>query len=233
LATIGHRSKAVSYAASVNASVFDSAGGNGHSRTNTIWYYSTRPSTEPFPLPMPPTPSTISNATENRTEVHIDCGCPESCTDTVLDSPAGGYTCGMRIKWLIKYGGRTERDACEKVGRYEFPKICYGCDPTKCSKEAVIVPEKEVCPPCDFKVCSDHLLNRCPILDAPYLCTEGTSRGGCSMIPWRLGLEGGMSCSSCCLLTVECDKALGFTSNNSTLSLLSKSVGKQGEETKK
>ena len=205
----------------MNASVFESAGGNGHSRTNTIWYYSTRPPTDPFPLPLPPVPSNISNATGSHaaSDLPIDCGCPDSCTDAVLDAPAGGYTCGMRISWLIKYGGRSEREACEKVGRFEFPKICSGCTPSTCSKEAVFPPHKEIlCPPCDLKICTNHVLNRCPLLDAPYLCTGGTSMGGCATLPWRLGSEGGMSCTSCCLLTVDCDKATSLIPDNTTQS---------------
>ena len=174
------------------------------------------------------------NVTGNHTKSDqtVDCGCSETCTNAVLDSPAGGYTCGMRINWLMTNGGKSEREACVKVGKFEFPSICYGCDPTKCPKEAVFLPEKEItCPPCDLKICTNHLLNRCPLLDAPYLCTEGTSMGGCSMIPWRLGLEGGMSCSSCCLLTVECDKVTGLGSNNSTQSSLKSAEHKQDKVT--
>ena len=40
--------------------------------------------------------------------------------------------------------------------------------------------------------------------------------GGCSMLPWRLGSEGGASCTSCCLLTAECDQVVGLHSENST-----------------
>jgi hypothetical protein len=203
----------VRYAVSLNSSVFESAGGNGHSRTNTIWYYSTRPVTISIPLPNYPNVSSLTNlnGTEQELDSTIDCGCPESCSDSVLELPAGGYTCGMRIKWLIKYGGKSQREACEKVARYEFPKICSGCNPTSCQKEVEPVQQQHItCPPCDIKTCTDHLLNRCPILDAPYLCVEGTSMGGCSAVPWKLGSDGGMTCNACCLLTSDCEKAAEF-----------------------
>ena len=47
LATVGHRDEAMEQALSLNSTeVFNSAGGNGHSLTNTLWYLSTRPYVE-------------------------------------------------------------------------------------------------------------------------------------------------------------------------------------------
>ena len=60
LATVGYPEKAVEYAESLDDDVFESAGGNGHSLTNTIWYYSTRPKTDPLKLVAPaPTPAPV------------------------------------------------------------------------------------------------------------------------------------------------------------------------------
>jgi hypothetical protein len=42
-ATVGHPEKALAQVLEIPASAFTSAGGNGHSLTNTIWYIATRP----------------------------------------------------------------------------------------------------------------------------------------------------------------------------------------------
>jgi len=211
LATVGHRSRAINYAMSLSKDVFESAGGNGHSLTNTIWYYSTRPDTEPLPLPEVPSPSPTAIAErgmEPPKEVAIDCGCPKSCSSQALSAPAGGYTCGMRIHWLMQFAGKSEHDACSEVGGIEFPDDCGACDPQGCVSGAVITPavESTACPPCSKDVCKNPFLNRCPILDAPFVCTEGANEGGCSFKPWELGTG---TCHACCLLTLQCDvKAL-------------------------
>ena len=46
LASIGHRDKALKHLLAIPASAFLSAGGNGHSLSNSIWYVSTRPDVE-------------------------------------------------------------------------------------------------------------------------------------------------------------------------------------------
>jgi hypothetical protein len=43
LATIGNWKEAWEGIKSLDSSVFDSAGANGHSITNTLWYIATRP----------------------------------------------------------------------------------------------------------------------------------------------------------------------------------------------
>ena len=46
------------------------------------------------------------------------------------------------------------------------------------------------CDLCSHDVCSSEL-NKCPLWDAPFLCVEGRSVGGCSPVPWevRVGEE--------------------------------------------
>lgn len=62
------------------------------------------------------------------------CGCDE-CTDEILDTYAGPYTCGARIEYLIRDLGYTEVEACRKVSSEEFPTICGpACDPDRCDK---------------------------------------------------------------------------------------------------
>jgi len=131
LATVGHIDKAIDYAEGLPTEAFTSAGGNGHSRTNSIWYYATRPWTRKLELPKVRTPS---------------------------PSPQGGD---------------LENDG-------------------------------SICPPCTKEVCESEQLNKCPVLDAPYLCTSGNNLGGCSMVPWNLGMTGGANCNECCRVTYEC-----------------------------
>ena len=184
-----------------------SAGGNGHSLTNTIWYYATRPKCDPIELPHTPSPTPASYTTEiiPGPTPHFDCGCPETCTEEALDYPAGHYTCGERIYWLMKSAGKSEHDACSRVSGVEFTNICAGCDPNRCVAPKVS-PKQEstVCPACSKEVCENGQLNKCPVLSAPFLCTSGVNEGGCSMVPWKLHTFGGSNCNTCCQLTYGC-----------------------------
>eukprot|EP00555_Chaetoceros_dichaeta_P010025 CAMPEP_0198261074 /NCGR_PEP_ID=MMETSP1447-20131203/9873_1 /TAXON_ID=420782 /ORGANISM="Chaetoceros dichaeta, Strain CCMP1751" /LENGTH=1095 /DNA_ID=CAMNT_0043948879 /DNA_START=58 /DNA_END=3342 /DNA_ORIENTATION=- len=173
LATVGHADKAIQYAEKLPKEVFETAGGNGHSLTNTIWYYATRPKTEPLIL------------VPEQDDQILDCGCPDTCTTTVLNSQAVGYTCGERIQWLIQNDGKSEREACENVAGGGFADDCSGCDPHQCAAPLVSpTDENQQCPICSDDICEDTQLNKCPVQDAPFLCTEGASSGGCSPIPW-------------------------------------------------
>jgi hypothetical protein len=59
------------------------------------------------------------------------CGCSE-CTNTVLNTYAGKYTCGARIAYM-ESTGKTEEEACSRVAGTEFPSICGpSCDPALC-----------------------------------------------------------------------------------------------------
>ncbi|MGH7954636.1 MAG: hypothetical protein ACREOZ_01615, partial [Gloeomargaritales cyanobacterium] len=46
LATVGDRSMALTKVSQLSENVFTSAGGSGHSLSNTLWYISTRPDVE-------------------------------------------------------------------------------------------------------------------------------------------------------------------------------------------
>ena len=61
-----------------------------------------------------------------------NCGC-DSCTEDVLNSVADGFSCGNRINWVITNLDYSESEACILVASDEFPSICGGCDPSKCS----------------------------------------------------------------------------------------------------
>lgn len=45
------------------------------------------------------------------------------------------------------------------------------------------------CGLCSHDVCASEL-NKCPLWDAPFLCVEGTSVGGCSPVPWEVAEDG-------------------------------------------
>lgn len=62
------------------------------------------------------------------------CTC-QSCTDTVWNRTAAGYSCGDRIRYLErdeKHLYPTETDACFRVADIEYPDICGACDPLSC-----------------------------------------------------------------------------------------------------
>ena len=124
LATIGHPEIAIEQAVALEESVFLTPGGNGHSRSNTIWYLATRPEVpNKFPLdqldfdPFP----------EN--EANLDCLRPDKCTDKVLDMMANGSSCRDRILWLVDKQGFSVKRACTAVAVVDFPKECGACDP--------------------------------------------------------------------------------------------------------
>ncbi len=180
--------------------------------TNTIWYYATRPETKPiklknFPLPSPAKSSRNPSPSPqiNYNTTNFDCGCPGTCTSIVQNYPAGGFTCGARINWLMSTVGRSEKDACSQVAGVEYTDICAGCDPNRCTTPLVSpIDEDKICPPCTREECTNGQINKCPVLDAPFLCTDGVNKGGCSMVPWKLRTIGGSNCNSCCQLTYKC-----------------------------
>ena len=66
------------------------------------------------------------------------CGCRE-CTEDILETMAGAYTCGARISWLqtSEGGSMTEEEACTRIGNVEFDTVCGPmCDPTRCTSQA-------------------------------------------------------------------------------------------------
>ena len=200
LATIGHPHKAIEYAANLPEAAYESAGGNGHSRTNSIWYYASRPKTEPLHLrPIPPPTLPPQERHKESEPQKLNCGCPETCTVDVLHLNAGGRTCGDRIRWCMDTSGLSEYDACSQIGGIEYPDLCSGCDPTQCIPPEIQPAENESgCPSCPSEICKDKQKNQCPVFEAPFLCLEGEAIGGCSAVPWT------NSCSKCCQLTYKC-----------------------------
>jgi len=124
LATIGHIDFAVNQALAMPSFVFGSPGGSGHSKSNTVWYLSTRPPVdEPYPFD-----ENASYPWESAL-VQMNCGRPTSCTEAVLNTKAGDYTCGERIRWLINSAGLPEFNACFQISVDEFSGECGACDP--------------------------------------------------------------------------------------------------------
>lgn len=122
MASIGHADTAMEQAHSIPDLAFDSAGGNGHSMTNTLHYFATRPPVDE------PADIAISNDTvAEPPPSSMDCGIPQTCTPDVLSTYAAGYTCRERITWLMDAQGLNEAGACEMVGRAEYPDQCGPC----------------------------------------------------------------------------------------------------------
>ncbi len=217
LATVGHRQLAFEKLLSVPKRAFESAGGCGHSLSNSIWYASTRPDVVPLDLENPST--TIDTEPTPDTAPPVHCGCPSSCTEAVLNLDADGSSCKNRIQWLMTNRGFTELQACKQVGGSEFPIICGGCNPSNpCLNATVEEVVTEIidqgnftkqklgqCPPCAKEICRDPELNRCQLATSPYLCHTGPSRGGCSSVPWEVNKAGDGICFGCCELFAGCE----------------------------
>jgi hypothetical protein len=180
---------------------FENAGGNGHSRSNTIWYIATRPDIDNR---IPMLSYDLRGNEENRPVPQFvlnDCYVPKMCTAEVLARMAGEYTCAERINYLIQEKKETQWDSCFRVGGLEFPAECGPCNPgthysgskegkrekaketAKEEKESQAIASASLqCPPCSQEEC-DSDLNRCPVFKRAFVCTKGTSRAGCSGDP--------------------------------------------------
>ena len=211
LASIGHIEFAIDRLTSLPLTAFTSAGGNGHSRSNTLWYIATRPVVvDPVELPIS---DIIIATTPTSPEVAslelTNCGCNTTCTDSVLERNAMGFTCGHRIKWLISSAKKTESEACIIVGGKEFPNQCGPCNPNQCNQqdgmgasddfttESSSDQDNKNCPPCSTAQCESRL-NNCPLYPHVFVCSLGPSKGGCSDRPWDVGPG---QCQECCELT--------------------------------
>lgn len=212
VASVGHINFALERANALPSSVFESAGGNGHSRSNTLWFIATRPDTEPIPLPesdtkVPDDPTNPDDGSHGSVHELSNCGCPEFCTEKVLGYDADGHSCRDRISWLIHEQGNSQHQACKQVASHEFPDECGGCNPA-CGKDddesadddSTDEPDAQ-CPPCSSENC-DSDLNRCPVFDRTFVCSGGPSTGGCASSPWDLTPS---QCHECCELT-HCHK---------------------------
>lgn len=213
LSTVGHKELAIKKTLEIPKESFMSAGGSGHSLSNTLWYLSTRPDTIPLDLENPST-TTDSVAAPASDALSVDCGCPRSCTEAVLNRDADGFTCKARMQWLIQNHGSTELQACKVVGGDEFPIVCGACNPGVCADNHAIIDvnseDDDVvsnqCPPCSKEVCQNAELNRCQVSTTPFLCHTGPSRGGCSARPWVTNKVQQGFCFGCCELYAGCEK---------------------------
>lgn len=211
LAELGHTDMAMEKALALPDDVFTSAGGSGHSLSNTLWYIASRPTpVVPYDLEEPSSSIHSKAVPESELTTPIDCGCPSTCTKEILKANADGFTCKERIQWLMTNKGLNELGSCSQVATIDYQSTCGSCDPELCAGPATPtedkgeITEEEVtlgCPPCNADVCSSDT-NRCQISTAPYLCYEGAARGGCSAQPWTI--YNGGPCSACCELFKGC-----------------------------
>ncbi len=124
MASIGNVDTAMQLAQEIPDVAFDSAGGNGHSMTNSLHYFATRPEVaEPMDLP----DIFVVDPPNEDDSPSFDCGSPQTCTPDILATMAAGYTCEERISWLMNWQGMDMAGACDRVGRAEFPTECGGC----------------------------------------------------------------------------------------------------------
>lgn len=125
MASIGNVDTAIEQAQLIPDQAFDSPGGNGHSMTNTLHYFATRPPVDD-PVDLSDSNYTVVVQPQDSSSL-LDCGVPETCTSGVLSAMASGYTCEERITWLMNWQGMDMAGACDMVGRAEFPNECGGC----------------------------------------------------------------------------------------------------------
>jgi hypothetical protein len=126
LATVGHTDLASKKAQRLSSNVFNVPGGNGHSKSNTLWYIATRAHVE---TPLSLDGELDVESLDDEPGVALNCYRPDTCTDQVLDTLAGEYSCRDRIIFLMDSMGNTMRDACTTVGSVEFPLECGHCNP--------------------------------------------------------------------------------------------------------
>lgn len=194
LATAGHPQMALEQIQMMPAEAFDGPAGDGHSLSNTIWYIATRPVVKPLELDRKK-PKHDDEAPQFPVEYTLtDCGRPSKCTDMVLDTIAGLYSCRQRIQWLIWQEGKTETEACGQVAGIENVHECGPCSPNGGSDADDSAAVSSQCGPCTEAECNDGLLSRCPRYFKTFVCTDGPSRGGCSPVPWDLQDQ----CQACC-----------------------------------
>jgi len=65
-------------------------------------------------------------------EEDYSCGCV-SCTQNILDTSAGEFTCGNRMAYL-RDKGYSDREACTQISDNEFPAECGACNPIQCNR---------------------------------------------------------------------------------------------------
>ena len=204
LATVGYAEHAAARVKELLPESYENAGGNGQSKSNTLWYIATRPIVE---QPVEMDQSDVRGHKENLPAPVFeltDCHSPNTCTSDVLDLQAGTYTCRDRINYLIHSMDKSQWEACSTVGA-EYERECGPCTPglhpvsNQTSTEVNHDGKKGAlrCEPCTLEQCNSDL-NRCPASDRSFVCTHGPSRGGCSPSPWTLGHE---QCHSCCEMT--------------------------------
>lgn len=121
LATIGQVDNAVNATLNLPSTAYASAGGNGHSKSNTLWYISTRPAIDdPY----------LDESLEFAEVPELTCQQPSTCTGEYLSSMAGEYSCRSRIEYLMNYQALSEIEACTKIAVVEYPAYCSLCDPS-------------------------------------------------------------------------------------------------------
>jgi hypothetical protein len=233
LATVGHRQDAIDKALELPSHVFSSAGGNGHSLTNTLWYLATRPEViDPLVLhdgkkqqddnknsgkdssPSKSLNDDTKQAEETAPSHHhekINHSSPSidmkdfncGCPETCNDDALNYFAFGHTCRDRIVWL-MTQMDHEEWDACHQVG-VEFPRHCSACDPKKCSVEEEVHSKSCP--PCSKEVcrspLNRCPADNAPFLCSSGRSIGGCSRYPWTFG--NGM-CDECCELSPGCDK---------------------------
>jgi len=224
LATVGYPSEAAQKMKELPDQAFLNAGGNGHSRSNTLWYIATRPEIE-NPIPMVRYDKRGKEEVRPKAEYELkDCYQPDTCTEEVLDRYAGAFTCGDRMSWMIDFQGLPQWQACRRVAGLEFPNQCGGCNPStvysnELEQTTAVEYDPNECPPCTENECNSDL-NRCPVYERTFVCTQGANKGGCSGDS-KLWTRDDHLCHACCEMSncfgLKDHEALKFTKDGNAL----------------
>ena len=124
LGTAGHADLAIEQTMKLPDEIFGTPAGNGHSKTNMVWYLSTRPDVaEPYNL------DSLGFDLFPDDDTTLRCFQPDFCTEDVLNTVAAESTCKDRILWLVEDQNKSVFDACHQVAADEYPDECGGCNP--------------------------------------------------------------------------------------------------------
>jgi len=220
LAAVGHPDLATERCQALSEDRFTSAGGNGHSRSNTLWFISTRPTIE-TPLNLDDDSSStindITNDDDNKESGDVttssiifseDC---QPCSEETCNSDL--HRCSEAVPYLC-IDGAAMGGCSPNPWDIGNSGACSSCCTWYCDSKPpdIIIDDEENddddCGPCSEETCNSDL-HRCSEA-VPYLCNAGSALGGCSDQPWDI--DNGGACSSCC--TWYCDDSKPDDDNN-------------------
>lgn len=211
LAVLGQRELALEKALLLPEDAFLSAGGNGHSLSNTIWFIATRPD-----------PSIVQSDTDNSEPTNDVTTSAEDSDDQNPCGPCSKEVCAANLcPWGAPFrcvkgaamggcsaspwnlGATTCKTCCDISSCEQYDQDDDDDDSVEentnvedsSDKQSAVSlqdnSEDNICPPCSKESCA---ASQCGIA-APYRCESGPAVGGCGTAPWVLAAN---VCNSCC-----------------------------------